>query len=56
MPPTPHGTTAKSGEDCPESGLWEVVGHPESAAELFRGNIMPPWCGKSVTWRLVRPK
>lgn len=48
----PLGTTARTGEVCPESGVWEVVGTPSTTAPISRGNRMPPYDGKPVTWRL----
>jgi hypothetical protein len=48
------GTTAKTGEICPESGVWEVVGYPTTTAPIAKGNRMPPYGGKAVTWRLIR--
>jgi hypothetical protein len=50
----PIGTTAKTGENCPESGVWEVVGTPSTTAPIARGNRMPPYGGKAVTWKLIR--
>ncbi|RMU01249.1 hypothetical protein ALP36_200078 [Pseudomonas syringae pv. coriandricola] len=46
------GTTAKTGENCPESGVWEVVGTPSTTAPIAKGNRMPPYGGNAVTWRL----
>lgn len=54
MPMPSPGTTARTGEDCPETGLWEVVGHPTAQALMVKGNIMPPYNGKTVVWRLVQ--
>ncbi len=48
----PLGTTARTGEICPESGVWEVVGLPSTTAPISRGDRMPPYNGKAVTWRL----
>lgn len=49
---TAIGTTARTGERCPESGVWEVVGTPSATAPIAKGNVMPPYAGKAVTWRL----
>jgi hypothetical protein len=46
------GTTARTGEKCPESGVWEVVGTPSTTAPIAKGNVMPPYMQKAVTWRL----
>ena len=48
------GTTARTGERCPESGVWKVVGTPSTTAPIARGNKMPPYNGKAVTWELIR--
>jgi len=48
----PIGTTARTGQNCPESGVWEVVGYPTTTAPIAKGNTMPPYSGNAVTWRL----
>lgn len=50
----PLGTTAKTGESCPESGVWEVVGIPSTTAPIAKNNKMPPYGGKAVTWKLIQ--
>lgn len=50
----PLGTTATTGQSCPESGVWAVVGVPTTTAPIAQGNRMPPYNGKSATWKLVR--
>lgn len=50
----PIGTTAKTGEICPESGVWKVVGTPSTTAPIAAGNRMPPYDGKAVTWALTQ--
>lgn len=52
MPKKPLGTRAKTGEKCPESGVWKVVGNPSTTAPIAEGNTMPPYQGKAVTWEL----
>lgn len=49
----PLGTTARTGQRCPESGVWKVVSTPSTTAPIAKGNIMPPYSGKSVTWKLI---
>jgi hypothetical protein len=49
----PIGTTAKTGERCPESGVWKVMGYPSTTAPIAEGNRMPPYNGKAVTWQLI---
>jgi len=53
MSKKPIGTTAKTGESCPESGVWKVVGTPSTTAPIAKGNRMPPYDGKAVTWKLT---
>jgi len=50
----PLHTTAKTGEKCPESGVWKVVGTPGTTAPIAKGNTMPPYGGKAVTWSLIQ--
>ena len=49
----PLGTTAQTGQICPESGKWIVVGTPTTSAPIAKGNRMPPYGGKAVTWKLT---
>ena len=51
---TPIGTTAKTGEYCAESGVWQVVGTPSTTAPIAKHNIMPPYAEKAVTWKLMQ--
>jgi hypothetical protein len=50
----PLGTLAKTGEKCPETGVWEVVGTPSTTAAIAINNIMPPYKDKAVTWKLIQ--
>lgn len=50
----PIGTTARTGETCPESGVGKVVGTPTTTAPIAKGNRMPPYGGKAVTWKLTQ--
>jgi hypothetical protein len=50
----PIGTTAKTGEICPESGVWKVVGTPTTTAPIAKGNRMPPYGDRAVTWMLTQ--
>ncbi len=50
----PLGTIAKTGESCPESGVWQVVGTPSTTAPIAKGNRMPPYDGKAVSWKLIQ--
>ena len=50
---SPIGTTASTGENCPESGVWQVIGFGEKAP-IAEGSTMPPYKGFPVTWKLIR--
>lgn len=50
----PIGTTGRTGETCPESGVWKVVGNPTTTAPISKGNRFPPYDSKAVTWQLIR--
>lgn len=49
-----EGATATTGQRCPESGVWKVEGTPSTTAPIAKGNVMPPYGGKSVTWKLIQ--
>jgi len=49
----PIGTTARTGERCPESGLWKPGSNP-TTAPIAKHNMMPPYNGQAVTWTLVQ--
>jgi len=51
----PIGTRAKTGEICPESGVWKVD-HPvdTTTAPIAKGNRMPPYRNRAVTWILIQ--
>ncbi len=49
----PIGTTARTGEICPESGVWRPIGASETAP-IAKGNRMPPYRLASVTWVLIQ--
>ena len=50
----PIGTTATTGQRCPESGVWRVLGTPSTTAPIAEGNVMPPYRGQAVTWQLAQ--
>jgi hypothetical protein len=54
MSKLPLGTKASTGHTCPESGVWKVVGYPTTTAPIAKGNTMPPYSGKAVTWELIQ--
>lgn len=45
--------TARTGQKCPVSGVWKVVGNPTTTAPIAIGNTMPPYAGRAVTWQLL---
>ena len=53
MAKKPIGTTGRTGEICPESGDWKVVGNPSTTAPIAKGDKFPPYSRKAVTWKLV---
>jgi hypothetical protein len=50
----PIGTTARTGERCPESGVWQAIATPTTTAPIAKGNVMPPYRGSAVSWKLIR--
>ena len=50
----PLGTTARTGEICPESGVWQAVSTPSTTAPSAKGNRMPPYNGQAVSWKLIQ--
>lgn len=50
----PLGTIAHTGENCPESGVWESQDRPSTTAPISVGNKMPPHNGKAVAWKLIQ--
>jgi hypothetical protein len=50
---SPLGTTARTGQSCPESGVWKSLDSPSTTAPIAKGNTMPPHNGKAVDWRLT---
>lgn len=50
----PIGTTCKTGEKCPESGVWKVLGTPTTTAPIAKGNTFPPYNNQAVTWKLTQ--
>jgi len=47
-------TECKTGEECPESGVWETGTTllNLTTIPLSKGETFPPYQGKSVSWRL----
>ena len=48
------GFRVRTGDACPESGVWVVVGSPSRTVAIARGEVMPPVGRKSVVWCLAR--
>jgi hypothetical protein len=48
----PIGTISRTGEECPVSGKWKPVEDPSTLIEVYQGNPMPPFKGRSVSWQL----
>lgn len=51
---TPIGTRVRTGETCPESGIWKVEGYPTTTAPIAKNNRMPPYANKPVIWVLIQ--
>jgi hypothetical protein len=54
MSKAPIGTRCTTGQKCPESGIWKVVGTPSTTAPIAKNNVFPPYGNKSVTWELTK--
>lgn len=52
--PSAGAITASSGEVCPCSGEWEIVGPVTTTAVLAKGKVMPEYYGRKVLWMMVR--
>jgi hypothetical protein len=50
----PLGTKRRTGEICPESGVWKVESNPSTTAPIAKHNRMPPYDSKAVTWVLIQ--
>jgi hypothetical protein len=50
----PLATIVKTGEICPESGLWQVVSTPSATAPIAKGQRMPSYNRHAVRWQLVQ--
>ncbi len=48
------GMTARTGEKCPKSGVWKLLGTMETVTlSVSRGNKMPTHGNRSVNWKLI---
>ena len=51
----PLGTKKRTGEVCPESGVWKVDDlYDTTTAPIAKGNVFPPYKGKAVYWKLIQ--
>jgi hypothetical protein len=50
----PIGTRVKTGEICPESGVWRAEANPSTTAPIAKGDRMPPYRGQAVVWVLIQ--
>ena len=53
MARTPLGTIKRTGEKCPESGVWEAQSTPSTTIPLSEGETFPPYNNKAVDWKLI---
>lgn len=49
----PIGTKARTGEKCPESGIWRPDTGGDTAP-IAKGNVMPPSKGQAAVWTLIQ--
>ena len=50
-----YGTiSASSGDPCPCSGEWEMLGSVATTAVFAAGRVVPSYFGKIVIWVLIR--
>ena len=47
-------TKIKTGEICPESGVWQSEATPGTSAPISKGSRMPSQNGRAVSWVLVQ--
>jgi len=53
MSKVPLGTTRKTGENCPESGVWKAQSSPSTTIPLSKGETFPPYNNQAVIWILI---
>lgn len=46
------GSRGKTGEICPESGVWKSISTPSTTIPLAKGNRFPPYNNSAVIWVL----
>ena len=48
--------SAKTGQICPQDGLWTLAQRPDVIASVYDGTEMPSFEGQGVTWVYLRPR
>jgi hypothetical protein len=48
------GIRLRTGDVCPQSGIWRVVTEAASDTPIHQGQAMPDHGGRSVIWELVQ--
>ena len=48
----PIGTRCRTGETCPESGVWKTISSPSTTMPIAKGNKFPPYNKQTVTYSL----
>jgi len=48
----PIGTRIRTGQNCPESGVWRSETTPSTTIPLAKGNTAPPYNGQACYWKL----
>ncbi len=46
--------STSSGDLCPCSGEWEIIGLVSTTAVFAEGQVMPEYYGRKVLWMLIR--
>lgn len=49
----PIGTLVRTGERCPESGVWALQDQPNKKLSMHEGEIVPPHGDQDTSWKLV---
>lgn len=53
MARTPLGTIRRTGQKCPESGVWEAQSSPKGTIPLSEDETFPPHNGGATDWKLI---
>ena len=49
----PIGTIRRTGEICPQTGVWRSSAYPSTSEALTSGDTMPYVDGRKVFWELI---